>query len=203
MYSATYSVDPLHEIWELKTHVDRVNISINDFSNKDIKCSSCPTRGLNNSVLYDIPRFSIFTLRTNDSQCAKLIDEVEFLSIRPTQMSSQIEYSIQTAMIVLEDDEVFFLRKTPDGFSYFNKATRQFELLNDFVAAQAGLAAKWIIFIFETDTPVFVLKELRKTSIEQNKLEPAMEPDVWSIKTVQGPLPTFTRSFDVVPGLIQ
>ena len=106
-------------------------------------------------------------------------------------------------MIVLEDDEVFFLRKTPDGFSYFNKATRQFELLNDFVAAQTGLAAKWIIFIFETDTPVFSLKELRKTLIDQNKLEPTMEPDVWSITTVQGLLPTFTRSCDVGPVQMQ
>ena len=106
-------------------------------------------------------------------------------------------------MIVLEDDDVFYLRKTPTGFSYFNKASGQFELLNDFVAAQTGLAAKWIIFIFQTDTPVFALKELRKTLIDRTKLEPAVEPEVWSIATVQGLLPTFTRSFDVGPVVMQ
>ena len=154
-------------------------------------------------VLYDLPRFSILNLRTNDSQCVSRIDEVDFLTIRPTRTRCQFEYSIQTAMIVLEDDDVFYLRKTPAGFSYFNKASGQFELLNDFVAAQTGLAAKWIISIFQTDTPVVALKELTKTLIDRTKLEPAVETEVWSIATVQGPLPTFTRSFDVGPVVMQ
>ena len=67
------------------------------------------------------------------------------------------------------------------------------------MSAQTGLAAKWVILIFETDTPVFAFKESGETPIDPNKLEPAMEPDVWSITTVQSLLATFTRSFDVDP----
>lgn len=176
---------------------------MNEFSQKHIQCSSCPTKGLNNSILYDAPRFSIFTLRTNDTRCVNLIDEVDLLSIHPTLTSCPFEYSIQTAMIVLEDDEIFYLRKTTAGFSYFNRENRQFELLNDFVAAQTSLAAKWIIFIFETGTTVFTLKDLKKTVVDQNGLKLATEPEVWSINIVQTLLPTFTRSFDVGPVLLQ
>jgi hypothetical protein len=136
-----------------------------------------------------------------DSNCIELIDDVDLLSIRPTPDSSPIDYFVQTVLVVLEGDDILYLRKTFDGYASFNKDNKKFEPLHDVTLQQTSLASKWIIFAYETNDTVFSLSDLRKVSIDETILDSRIEPDDAAMDVVQGLLPTFIRPFDV--GLVR
>jgi hypothetical protein len=190
-------MERLHDIWEMNFHTDHINAIMIAFFHNEIKCSSCKRSGLTNAVLYDVPRYLVLSRKSDDVQCVNLINAVDLLVIQPSLEDSKFEYRAHTALMVLENDEVFYLRKITNGFSYYNKVNGQFETLTDITAQYTGLASHWAIFIYETEADVFIIPPLKRTSIDQNSLQPANEPEVWSIDTVQGLLPSFKKPFDV------
>jgi hypothetical protein len=136
-----------------------------------------------------------------DSNCIELINDVDNLSIRPTLNGPPIDYYAQTVLVVLEGDDILFLRKTFDGYTSSNKDSKRFEVLYDVTLQQTSLASKWIIFVYETNDTVFSLSDLQKVSIDQTILDSRIEPDDAAMDVVQGLLPSFIRPFDV--GLIR
>jgi hypothetical protein len=187
----------MHEIWQMKSTAEHINAEMVTFVYKQIKCSSCPILGLTNSVLYDIPRFLLLNSRSNDTDCVKLIDDIDSLFIQPSLTYPLFEYNVQTVMIVLEEDQIMYLRKNGSEYSSYNKISGEFEALRDLTTQQTGLASSWTIFVYETEAVVFNLPSLQKIIFDQTNMQSALEPDVFSIGTVQGLLPSFDRPFNV------
>ncbi|CAF1202066.1 unnamed protein product [Didymodactylos carnosus] len=62
----------------------------------------------------------------NDSDCVNLIDDVDQLLIRPSLYHPTFEYIV---LIVLEEDDIIYLRKTGHSYSSYNKLSGQSEIL--------------------------------------------------------------------------
>jgi hypothetical protein len=187
----------MHDVWEMKSNVEYISGVMTNFLSDEIKCSSCERLGLTNVVLYDIPRFLILKTISNDSDCINLIDDIEQLFIRPSPSHPSFEYNVQTVLIVLEEDNIVYLRKTGMGYSSFNETSGDFELLNDVTSEHAGLASRWTIFIYESNDTVFEAPTLDKIHLDQNDLAATIEPEECTIDTVQGLLPSFKGPFKV------
>ncbi|CAF0914832.1 unnamed protein product [Adineta steineri] len=195
--SKTYAVDRMHEIWSMRSTATHINDKMASFVRKKIICSSCQKPGLTNSVVYDIPKFLVLNTRSNDADCVKLIDEVDLLFVQPIDMSLSFEYSIQTAIIVLEEDQVIYLRKNGNNYLSYNKTTNQFEAIIDLTTQQTGLASNWTIFIYKTEAVIFDSLKLETIVLDQSNLQSAPNVDVLCIGVVQGLLPLFPRPFKV------
>ncbi|CAF1364689.1 unnamed protein product [Adineta steineri] len=193
----TYAVDRMHEIWSMRSTATHINDKMASFVRKKIICSSCQKPGLTNSVVYDIPKFLVLNTRSNDADCVKLIDEVDLLFVQPIDMSLSFEYSIQTAIIVLEEDQVIYLRKNGNNYLSYNKTTNQFEAIIDLTTQQTGLASNWTIFIYKTEAVIFDSLKLETIVLDQSNLQSAPNVDVLCIGVVQGLLPLFPRPFKV------
>jgi len=189
----------MHEVWQMKSNIDYISTAMTNFLYDEIKCSSCRKLGLTNSILYDIPQFLLLKAVSDDSDCINLIDDVELLFVRPSPSHPSFEYDVQTVLIVLEEDNIAYLRKTGNGYSSYNKTSGEFELLNDLPAQQTGLSSRWTIFIYETQATIFELPPLEKIYLDQNALSANTEPEASTIDTVQGLLPSFKKPFDVGP----
>jgi len=134
-----------------------------------------------------------------ENPAVSFIDEVDLLSIKPAITCPSFEYSIQTVLVVLDEDEIIYLRKNGTGYSSYNKISGQFEILHDLTTQQTGLSSSWTVFAYETQAVIFNSARLDKIMLDQNHLLPAPGPEVWSIDTVQGLLPKFTRPFSIGP----
>ncbi|CAM4971875.1 unnamed protein product [Rotaria socialis] len=187
----------MHEIWQMKKDASHVTHKIQFFMHEEINCSSCKTAGLTNFVLYDIPRFLIFKTESINTDCITLIDDINQLRIRPLDTNLPFDYHLQTVLIVLEEDDIVYLRKTTNGYTSFNKTTGQFVQLRDLSTYQTGLASRWIIFIYQTDENVFYPALMDKITLDQSTLAENMEPDEWTINTVHDLLPTFTDTLKI------
>jgi hypothetical protein len=102
-------------------------------------------------------------------------------------------------MIVLEADDIVYLRKNGKSYLSYNKISGQFETLPDLTTLQTGLASSWTIFVYETECVLSNAPRLDKIKLDQSNLQSALEAEVWSIGTVQGLLPTFSRPFNIGP----
>ncbi|CAF2072354.1 unnamed protein product [Rotaria magnacalcarata] len=193
----TFTVVRMHEIWQMKKDASHVTHKIQFFMHEEINCSSCKTAGLTDFVLYDIPRFLIFKTESINTDCITLIDDINQLRIRPLDTNLPFDYHLQTVLIVLEEDDIVYLRKTTNGYTSFNKTTGQFVQLRDLSTYQTGLASRWIIFIYQTDENVFYPALMDKITLDQSTLAENMEPDEWTINTVQDLLPTFTDTLKI------
>ncbi|CAF4791551.1 unnamed protein product, partial [Rotaria socialis] len=193
----TFTVVRMHEIWQMKKDASHVTHKIQFFMHEEINCSSCKTAGLTNFVLYDIPRFLIFKTESINTDCITLIDDINQLRIRPLDTNLPFDYHLQTVLIVLEEDDIVYLRKTTNGYTSFNKTTGQFVQLRDLSTYQTGLASRWIIFIYQTDENVFYPALMDKITLDQSTLAENMEPDEWTINTVHDLLPTFTDTLKI------
>ncbi|CAF4279642.1 unnamed protein product, partial [Rotaria sordida] len=195
----TFTIARMHEIWEMKKDALHVTYKMNSFMYEEIKCSSCNTSGLTNFVLYDIPRFLLLKTESVDRDCINLIDDIDQIRIRPSDTHLPFDYHAQTFLLVLEEDDVVYLRKTTNGYSSLNKTTGQFVELRDLSIYETGLASRWTIFVYETDEDVFYPSLIDKITFDQSSLAEGMEPDIWTIDTVQDLLPTFTDILKVGP----
>ncbi|CAM4985835.1 unnamed protein product [Rotaria socialis] len=115
----------MHEIWQMKKDASHVTHKIQFFMHEEINCSSCKTAGLTNFVLYDIPRFLIFKTESINTDCITLIDDINQLRIRPLDTNLPFDYHLQTVLIVPEEDDIVYLRKTTNGYTSFNKTTAE------------------------------------------------------------------------------
>ncbi|CAF4619150.1 unnamed protein product, partial [Rotaria sp. Silwood2] len=195
----TFTIARMHEVWQMKKDASHVTHKMNSFMYEEIKCSSCKTSGLTNFVLYDIPRFLLLKTESAGKDCISLIDDINQIRIRPSDTHLPFHYHIQTVLIVLEEDEIVYLRKTTNGYSSLNKTTGQFEELRNVSAYETGLASRWITFVYETDENVFYPPLIDKITFDQSTLAESVEPDIWTIDTVQDLLPTFTDILRVGP----
>ena len=193
----TCLVQRMHDVWQMSRNVEHINITMHDFLYREINCFSCRKLGLTNSIVYDIPQFLVLKAVSDDSDCISLIDDFEQFYIRPSPLHPSFEYNAQTVLIVLEEDNIVYLRKTVRGYSTYNSTSGNFELVNDLPTQQAGLASKWTVFIYETPDMIFELPSLQKIRLDQNNLALAVEPEPLIIDTVQGLLRSFTRPFDI------
>lgn len=189
----------MHEIWSMKSTAKHISDGMANFINKDILCSGCQKPGLTNTFIYHLPKFLILNIRSSiDANYINLIDEVDALFIEPLNTSSLVvEYNIQTVLIVLEDDQIVYLRKDGNAYLSYNKATNQFEKILNLTTQQTGLSSNWTIFIYETSHTTFDYPQLDKILLDQNSLSSPPEPDVLSIGVVQDLLPKFNRPFKV------
>ncbi|CAF3760562.1 unnamed protein product, partial [Rotaria sp. Silwood1] len=188
----TFTAARMYEVWQMKKDALHVTYKMNSFMYEEIKCSSCNTSGLTNFVLYDIPRFLLLKTESTGTDCVSLIDDIDQIRIRPSDIHLPFDYHVQTILIVLEEDDIVYLRKTTNGYSSLNKTTGQFEELRNVSAYETGLASRWIIFVYETDENVFYPPLIDKITFDQSTLAEGIEPDIWTIDTVQDLLPTFT-----------
>ncbi|CAF1029304.1 unnamed protein product [Rotaria sordida] len=195
----TFTIARMHEIWEMKKDALHVTYKMNSFMYEEIKCSSCNTSGLTNFVLYDIPRFLLLKTESVDRDCINLIHDIDQIRIRPSYTHLPFDYHAQTFLLVLEEDDVVYLRKTTNGYSSLNKTTGLFVELRDLSIYETGLASRWTIFVYETDEDVFYPSLIDKITFDQSSLAEGMEPDIWTIDTVQDLLPTFTDILKVGP----
>ncbi|CAF3851389.1 unnamed protein product, partial [Rotaria magnacalcarata] len=195
----TYAVDRFHDVWQMQTNIEEVNAIINSFVYEEIKCSKCKEQGLTRVVLYDIPRFLILKTRSTDPNTINFIDDSGLLHIRLSFSHPSFEYNMETVLIVLEENAIFYLRKTENGYSSYNKATSEFEPIQEFSTCQTGLASNWIVFVYKTETTIFDTPTLNKTLIDQNNLTVTTQPEPWTIETVQGLLAAFKEYFHVGP----
>ena len=131
-----------------------------------------------------------------DIDCTSLIDYIDQIRIRPSDMHLPFDYHVHTVLIVLEEDDIVYLRKITNGYSSLNKTTGQFEKLHHLSTYEAGVASRWIIFVYET---VFYPPSIDKITLDQSTLAESMESDIWTIDTVQDLLPTFTDTLRVGP----
>ena len=168
-----------------------------EFSYREIKCSSCRLPGLTRAIIYDVRRYLVMSHRSDDDECIQLIDEVDLLFIEPSNEHPKVDYTPNTVFFVLENGEVFYLRKIQDGFSYYNKVAGRFEKLIDISALDVKLSTNWMVFVYEVDNNTTSIPLLRKIIGNQQNLGPAIEADVLTIDTVQTILPSFKESFDV------
>ncbi|CAF4594053.1 unnamed protein product, partial [Rotaria magnacalcarata] len=192
----TYAVDRLHDVRQMQTSIEDVNAIINSFVYEETKCSKCKEQGLTRVMLYDIPRFLILKTRNTDPNAINFIDDSGLLHIRPSFSHPSFEYNMETVLIVLEENAIFYLRKTENGYSSYNKATSEFEPIQDFSTCQTGLASNLILFVYKTETTVLDTPTLNKILFDQNNLTATTEPESWAIETVQGLLPAFKEYFD-------
>ncbi|CAM4844822.1 unnamed protein product [Rotaria magnacalcarata] len=181
----------------MQTSIEDVNAIINSFVYEETKCSKCKEQGLTRVMLYDIPRFLILKTRNTDPNAINFIDDSGLLHIRPSFSHPSFEYNMETVLIVLEENAIFYLRKTENGYSSYNKATSEFEPIQDFSTCQTGLASNLILFVYKTETTVLDTPTLNKILFDQNNLTATTEPESWAIETVQGLLPAFKEYFDV------
>ena len=140
----------MHEVWQMIKDVLHVTYRVNCFMQEEVKCSSCNIPGLTNFILYDIPRFLLLKTESADRDCTSLIDYIDQIRIRPSDMHLPFDYHGHTVLIVLEEDDIICLRKTTNGYSTLNKTNGQFEKLHHLSTYEAGLASRWTIFIYET-----------------------------------------------------
>jgi hypothetical protein len=178
-------------------NADHINVAMNTFFYQEIQCSLCRGLGLTKAVLYDIPQYLVLSRKSADVQCVNLIDDVDLLIIKPSMQDVRFEYSANIVLMVLDNNEIFYLRKTQNGFSYYNKVNGQFQILTDITAQYTQISSSWMIFIYETQVDLFTMLEMNRTSIDQQKLELFNQPEVSSIDTVEGLLPSFKSQFDV------
>ena len=193
----TSIVDRMHGVWQMKSDIEYINTAMINFLYDEIKCSSCQKLGLSNSILYSIPQFLLLKAVSDDSECINLINDVEVLFVRPSPSHPSFEYDVQTVLIVLEEDNIIYLRKSGRGYSSYNKTSGEFELLDDLPAQQTGLASRWTVFIYETNATIFELPPLEKMYLDQSALSTNTEPEASTIDVVLGLLPSFKKPFDV------
>ena len=193
----TFVVERFCDIFEMKAHANHIKDAMFDFVYTEIKCSSCRHSGLTRAVLYDIPQYLVLTHKSDDTECVELINEVDLLVIEPSLENSKIDYSPTTVFIVLDNNELFYLRKLGNGLSYYNKMVGQFEQLTDITAQQVRLSTSWVVFVYETQTDAFAIPVLKRTTLNHDNCRAAIEPDVWSIETVLGLIPSFKDAFEV------
>ena len=163
----------------------------------EIKCSSCSRLGYTNSVVYDLPRFLILRTRSNVDECVNFIDDIDQLVIRPTATHRQVEYNVQTAMIVLEEDHIVYLKKNSNGYSSYNESTNQFESLNNVTAEDTGLASRWTLFVYETADASCKDLLFQKTILDVTDLPSAVQPEDYLIETVNGLLRGYKNGVNV------
>ncbi|CAF4112095.1 unnamed protein product [Rotaria sp. Silwood2] len=167
IFSDNFAAPTLHDVYLMDLKTTHINDVLNNSLQRSIECSSCHTFGLSNAILYDIPQFMLLSAPCS-TKCIELIADVDLLAIQPLSSSSTIEYSVQTVLVVLEGDDILFLRKDHNGYSLFNKDSKRFELLRDMPIQQTVLVSKWIVFAYKTDANAFTLTGLRKVFIDQN-----------------------------------
>ncbi|CAF1327049.1 unnamed protein product [Rotaria sp. Silwood1] len=199
----TFTITRMHDVWQIKTDALHVTYKMNSFMYEEIKCSSCNSSGLTNFVLYDIPRYLLLKTESAGTDCIDLIHDMDQIRIRPSDTHLPFDYHVQTVLLVLDEDDIVYLRKTTNGYSSLNKTTGQFVELRDFSIDETGLASRWTIFVYETDEEVFYPPLIDKITFDQSTLAEAMEPDIWTIDTVQDLLPTFPDILKVGPIQIQ
>lgn len=187
----------MHEVLAMNFHTDDINVIMKNFFYKEIKCSSCLRLGMTSAVLYDIPQYLLLSHINNNLQCVNLLYDVDLLVIQPSSDDSKFEYSPNIALFLLDNDEIFYIRKVDARLSYYNKNNGHFEMFDDITSQYVGLGSRWTIYIYETQADIFSIPSLKKTLIDQTKLQPSNEPEVWSIGTVQGLLPSFKTSFEI------
>ena len=196
IYLETLTVDRMHEIWEMKNNAKHVENAMQAFMLSEIPCSSCKQVGYTNSIIYDLPQFLILKTRSNVDECITLVDDVNRLTIRPTVSHTPIEYNIQTVMLVLEEDSIVYLRKSQNGYTSYNEASNQFELINNVSSEDAGLASKWTIFIYETFDASSNFS-LQTIDLDRTELPSAIEPQHHIIDTVKDLLSLYKKSINV------
>ncbi|CAM4951852.1 unnamed protein product [Rotaria socialis] len=172
----TYAVDRFHDVWQMQTNIEEVNAIINSFAYEDIKCS-----------------------KSTGPNAVDFIDDSGLLHIRPSFSHPAFEHYIQTILIVLEEDDIFYLRKTENGYSSYNKTTSEFEPIQEFPTCQTGLVSNWIVFVCKAETTIFDTPTVNKTLFDQNNLTVTTQPEPWTIETVQGLPPAFREYFHVGP----
>ena len=192
-----YLVERMHEIWKMKANADHIGAAINNFCYKEFQCSACRHVGLTETMIYDIPQYLLLKVMSNDGDCADLIDEVDSLVIQPLASQTTVEYNAQTAIIVLDDDEILYLRKSDGGYSCFDQSAGRFQMLRDLTTQQSGLASSWTVFVYETRAIAFDPPQLKTLSLDQTSLQPSKEPEECSVGTVQGLFPSYTRCLSV------
>ena len=192
-----YLLERMHEIWKMRANADHISAAINNFCYQEIQCSACRHVGLTKTMIYDIPQYLLLKVMSNDGDCADLIDEVNSLVIQSLASQTTLEYNAQTAMIVLDDDEILYLRKSGSGYSCFDKSNGRFQMLPDLTAQQTGLASSWTVFVYETRAIAFDSPQLKPLLLDQTSLQAPKEPEECSIDTVQGLLRIYAQSLSV------
>lgn len=195
----TYEICRMHKIWQMSNETNNITAAMNEFMFDEIKCSSYNMSGLTNCVVHDIPRFLLLTTTSANPDCINMIDDADTLFIRPSFTHSSFEYNVQTMIIVLEEDDIIYLRKTQSGYSSYNKNNHCFEPLHDFSTQHTRFASRWTIFVYETYEHIFYASELQKISFDQTGLTATTEPDDYTMDTVDGLLPLFTAYLNVGP----
>jgi hypothetical protein len=187
----------------MKSTTDHINDEMTNFIDKQVTCRICKALGPATFALYDIPQFLLLKTRSNDTDCIQLIDDADLLTIKPSITCPSFEYTIQTVLIVLLGDEIFYLRKTGSGYSSYNKFSGRFEILHDSTAMGTGRASNWMIFAYETKDVVFKSPRLEKKILDPINFLLTSEPDVSCNRTVLDRLASLTGQFEVGPAGIE
>ena len=80
-----------------------------------------------------------------------------------------------------------------------NKTTGHFQEIRQLSTHGIDLASCWTIFVCEIDENVFYPSSIDRVTFDQDTLAECMEPDMWTIDTVQDLLPTFSDILKVGP----
>ena len=117
----------MYEVWQTKNDVLHVTDKMNSFTYEEVKCSSCNTSGLTSFVLYDIPRFLLLKTESADEDGVSLINDLDQIRIRPSDTHLPLDYHAQTVLLILDEDDIVYLRRTTNGYSPLNNTTGQFQ----------------------------------------------------------------------------
>lgn len=167
----------MHELLNMQENMLNIDVSMRAFIYDEIKCSLCGEFGLTRSVLYELPRFLLLKCRNNEPNVVNFIDERDSLYIRPSYTHPSFKYNVQIILVVLEDNDLVYLKKTGIGYSIFNSSTRKFELLEVFSLEIAGLASNWIIFVYKTEESLFDKPAMDKKILDRNTSALSTEPE--------------------------
>ncbi|UJR13059.1 hypothetical protein I4U23_000085 [Adineta vaga] len=193
----TLTCERFHEVWEMKSNGNHIDNVLDHFMVKEIKCSSCSHMGYTNGVLYDLPRFLIFKSHSDLEESIDLIHNVERLIIKPTFYHYGIEYNQGTVMLVHEEDNIVYLRKSPNGYTSYNESSNQFELLKDVTTVDTDLSSRWSILIYETADMAYKSFKLQNAALDRTHLPVDVEPEDVIIEVINGLLPSYKNGFTV------
>lgn len=143
--------EKMHKVWQITRAATHINDAIAAFMCEEITCLSCKQQGLTSSIVYDIPKVLVLKTESADLDCVSLIDEVGLGSVELPEQSVSIEYCVQTGVIVLDEDQLLYLRKDRKNYLSYNISTDRFESIPHLTTQQTRLASTWAVFIYEAN----------------------------------------------------
>ena len=56
-----------------------------------------------------------------------LIDDIDQIRIRPSDAHLPLDYRAHTVLLILDEDDIVYLRRTTNSYSFLNNTTGQFQ----------------------------------------------------------------------------